>query len=164
MFQVIKVSKEVFILKFLLDPSPKNLRSTIDKDSRLLSSTQNKGPTPPSPKPLTTDLRKTPFNNTNERDSTDPIYGNVQVSQRNKKKEIRIEDEGDLIEHEILNLVEEEQQRDIPPALPVKKRAQTITTITTTKEDNHNNNLDVNIEPTTKLIHPGKNDYLFFEN
>jgi len=67
-----------------------------------------------------------------------------------KKQEIPMEDEGDLIEHEILNLVEQEQlkeqQRNTPPALPVKKR---------TAPTGQDNNFDVEIEPTTKLAHPG---------
>jgi len=142
---------------FLLDPSTRFVqptsRTTIDKDSR----GQNKGLTPPSPKSLTTDLNKSFVINTNEQDSpsdvNDPIYGNIQSLQRIKKQENIIENEGDLIEHDLLSLVEEEQQRDIPPALPTKRRAATINTLTTTQDTN---NLDVNIEPTVKLVHPGK--------
>ena len=61
-----------------------------------------------------------------------------------KNKEVPIEDEGDLIEHELLDLVEQEQ-RTIPPVIPTKKRmAPTV----------QEHNLDVDVEPTTKLIHP----------
>jgi len=102
-------------------------------------------------------LNKSFVINTNEQDSpsdvNDPIYGNIQSLQRIKKQENIIENEGDLIEHDLLSLVEEEQQRDIPPALPTKRRAATINTLTTTQDTN---NLDVNIEPTVKLVHPGK--------
>jgi hypothetical protein len=143
-------------LKFLLDPSPNPIRSTsrvaVDKDSRLL-------PTSSSPKTLTTDLPKSILNNTNERESssnvTDPIYSNIQVVQRPKKKVIPIEDEGDLIENDLLNLVEEEQQRDTPPALPMKNRSATIAGMTAT-HDSNTNALDVIIESSTKLVHPGK--------
>jgi hypothetical protein len=36
----------------------------------------------------------------------------------------------------------------------MKRRAATISAVTTIQE--HNNNLDVNIGPTMKLVHPGK--------
>jgi hypothetical protein len=62
-----------------------------------------------------------------------------------------MDDEGDLIEHEILNLVEQEQlkeqQRNTPPALPVKKK--------TTAPIVQDNNLDIELESATRLAHPG---------
>ncbi|CAF2605251.1 unnamed protein product [Rotaria sp. Silwood2] len=146
----------------IIDSSPKSIQSTNrlinDKDNRLLTTTiQNKGSIPISPKPGTSAWRKSLLVNTNEQESslilTDPIYGNVQISQQTAKKELSLEDEGDLIEHDLLDLVEQEkqkeQQRNTPPALPIKKR----TAISATIKDN---NLDVDIEPTMKLAHPGK--------
>jgi hypothetical protein len=106
---------------------------------------------------MATVLRKSLLVNTHEQES-DPIYGNVHVSQRTIAKELPIEDEGDLIEHDLLNLVEQEQQkeeqqqRNTPPALPIKQRT-VMTTAFTTVQDN---NFDVDIEPTLKLVHPGK--------
>lgn len=68
-----------------------------------------------------------------------------------------IDDEGDRIEHDLLNLVQEEEQKDIPPALPKKIRAATSAAILmTTTHDSSSNHLDVHIEPTAKLVHPGK--------
>ncbi|CAF0872120.1 unnamed protein product [Adineta steineri] len=147
------------------DPSPKSTRSLArninEKDNRLTTSTQNnKGPTPASPKPLASDWRKSLLVNTTDQEPMssiiDPIYGNVHVSQQIKTKELSIEDEGDLIEHDLLDLVEQEQQKeqqkDIPPALPAKKRTVTSTSITPVQD----NNFDVAIEPTVKLVHPGK--------
>lgn len=147
----------------ILDPSPKPLRSNPDKDSSLLSTTQTKGSKPASPKPLTPELRKSLINNANERDSlsiiTDPIYSNVQLSPAgNKQDDISNDNEGDLIEHDILSLVAEEQKRDSPPSLPVKKR--TVIPIPTIPDNNHNtSNLDIHIEPTPKLVHAGKNEF-----
>ncbi|CAF0976859.1 unnamed protein product [Rotaria sordida] len=143
----------------IIDSSPKSTQST----NRLLTTTiQNKGPIPISPKPETSAWRKSLLVNTHEQESTstltDPIYGNVQISQQTIKKELSLENEGDLIEHDLLDLVEQEkqkeqqqqqQQRNTPPALPIKKRA----TISITNKDN---NLDVDIEPSMKLVHPGK--------
>ncbi|CAF3341597.1 unnamed protein product [Rotaria sp. Silwood1] len=147
----------------IIDSSPKSIqlinRTTNDKDNRLLPTTiQNKGPISISPKPGTSAWRKSLLVNTHEQESTsiltDPIYGNVQISQQTAKKELSLEDEGDLIEHDLLDLVEQEKQKEqqqlnTPPALPIKKRATISTTI---KE----NNLDIDIEPTMKLAHPGK--------
>ena len=155
--------KTSFYFEFLSDPSPKPVRSTsratTDKDPRLL-------PIPSSPKPFTTDMSKSLLTNTDERESPsntpDPIYGNIQVLQRPKKNDISIEDEGDLIEHDLLNLVEAEQQRDSPPVLPIKKRAATIAAMLTAQDSK--NNLDVNIEPTVKLVHPGKPRKVFRQN
>ena len=146
--------KKADSIECLQDSPPKDSRSTVrttqDKDHPLLSSTQNKG-VPPS----TTNWRRSLLVNPNEQESnsnSDPIYGNVHVSQRIKKKELSIDDEADLIEHDLLNLVEQEQKKEeqnTPPALPIKKRA----AITATVQDNP---LDVEIEPTMKLVHPGK--------
>ncbi|CAF4355378.1 unnamed protein product, partial [Rotaria magnacalcarata] len=67
-------------------------------------------------------------------------------------RELSFENEGDLIEHDLLDLVEQEkqkeEQRNTPPALPIKTRTGSLTA---TKD---NNNLDFDIEPTTKLTHP----------
>jgi hypothetical protein len=143
-----------------LDPSPKMTRSTT-KENRLLTATQSKGPTPPAPlspkPPSAAGWRRSLLINSNEQESvpittTDPIYSNVSTSGRNKKNEIAVEDEGDLIEHDLLDLVEQEQQkeqqqqqRNIPPAIPAKKRMAPVV---------QENNLDVDVEPTTKLAHP----------
>ena len=142
---------------FLDESSSKLIRSTArtmnDRDHSIL---QNKGSIPTSPKSSATTWRKSFFNNTIEQDSnsslTDPIYGNVNVTKEILKKELSSEDEGNLIEHDLLDLVEKEQQKDIPPALPMKKRTATIIG----KDDN----LDVNIEPMMKLAHLG-NDEIF---
>lgn len=159
-------------VKFLLDPSSKPIGSTSrEKDYRLLPTTQNKGPIATLLKASTIDWRKSLISNINERESpstvTDEICGNTQVLQSIKQKEILSENEGDLIEHDLLNLVEEEEQRDSPPALPIKNRA--ITTIPMPTIKDSNNNLDVNIEPTIKLVHPGnsrqkKTTILYFES
>jgi hypothetical protein len=151
--------KNYITLNFISDSSPKVSRSTIrtthDKDHPLSSSTQNKGVPPSPPKPSTTNWRRSLLVNPNEQESNstiDPIYGNVHVSQRIKKKELSIDDEAGLIEHDLLNLVEQEQKKEeqnTPPALPIKKRAATTTTVP-------DNPLDVEIEPTMKLVHPGK--------
>ena len=133
------------------DQSPKPLRTpnraAADKDQRPTPTTQLKSSNPT-------------HSGANDGDSSssasDPIYGNVQLGHRMKKKEIPIEDEGDLIEHDLLSLVQEEQERDLPPALPIKKRSATINAIVATQENNTNQNLGVNIEPTTKLVHLGK--------
>ncbi len=154
--------QEIFVWKSSSDPSPKPLRSTgrttLDKDQRVTPTPQSKGPILASPKSLATDLHKPIFSGANDEESSsnvnDPIYGNVQGGQRTKKKETYSEDEGDSIEHDLLKLVQEEQQRDLPPELPMKRRAATTSEVTTIHE--HNNNLDVNIGPTMKLVHPGK--------
>ena len=77
--------------------------------------------------------------------SIERIYSNVSTVQQNESPIIN---EGDEIEHDLLSLVEEEEQKDkAPPPLPEKKRASVITNVTP---------VDLNIEPTTKLTHFGK--------
>lgn len=145
----------------ILDSTPQMTHSTTsainEKDNRLLTSIQNKGPAPISPKPTTGAWRKSFPSNTNEQESNttskDPIYGNVQILQANIKKDLSMEDEGDLIERDLLVLVEQEKQKEeqknTPPALPVKKR----TTVINVPKDT---NLDLDIESTTKLTHLSK--------
>ncbi|CAF1492183.1 unnamed protein product, partial [Adineta steineri] len=147
--------------EYLTEPTLKPTKS-IAKDDRLLAATQSKTITPPaptSPKPMTipgVGWRRSVLVNTNESESNsinaDPIYNNVPNANRLKKKEMSIEDEGDLIEHDLLDLVEQEQQKELqrnntPPPVPAKKR------MAPTAPDN---SLDIDIEPTTKLIHIGK--------
>ncbi len=111
----------------------------------------SKGPPSPKPPPAS---RRSVLVNTTEQDTIpinpDPIYNNVPNLNRVNKTEIPVEDEGDLIENEILGIVEQEQlkeqQRNTPPALPAKKRTAPIV---------QENNLDIEIEPVAKLVHPG---------
>lgn len=120
---------------------------------------------PISPKPTGSNWRKSAIVNPIEKETTqigdDPIYGNVTVAQPSLKKESSTEDEGDRIEHDLLDLVEQEkmkeQQKSSPPALPIKTRG--LVSTSAVKEPN----LDFDIEPTTKLVHPSKNrkKYLF---
>ena len=135
------------------------------KDNRLLNATQSKTPTPPAPTspkpPPASGWRRSLLVTPNEQESvpisTDPIYNNVPLANRTKKKETAFEDEGDLIEHDLLNIVEQEQQKDqqknTPPAIPAKKRIAPLV---------QENNLDMEIEPTTKLVHPGTCRTLIF--
>ncbi|CAF4474203.1 unnamed protein product, partial [Rotaria magnacalcarata] len=145
----------------IIDSSPQQIhsaaRTSNDKEHRLSTTIQNKGPAPISPKPTTPAWRKSLLVISNEQESNsiipDPIYGNVQTSPNTINRELSFENEGDLIEHDLLDLVEqekqkEEQQRNTPPALPIKTRTGSLTA---TKD---NNNLDFDIEPTTKLTHP----------
>ncbi|CAF1333578.1 unnamed protein product [Adineta steineri] len=147
--------------EYLTEPTLKPTKS-IAKDDRLLAATQSKtitSPAPTSPKPMTipgVGWRRSVLVNTNESESNsinaDPIYNNVPNANRLRKKEMSIEDEGDLIEHDLLDLVEQEQQKELqrnntPPPVPAKKR------MAPTAPDN---SLDIDIEPTTKLIHIGK--------
>lgn len=127
----------------LSDPSPKRLasssRSSLDKNQPTLpilpvSSNEEQLPSTPH----------------------DPIYGNVQTRQLILKQDSSIDDEGDLIEHDLLNLVHEEEEKDLPPALPIKRRALTSAAILTTTPDSSSNHLDVHIDPNAKLVHPGK--------
>ncbi|CAF3056472.1 unnamed protein product [Rotaria socialis] len=146
----------------IIDSSPQQIHSTArtsnDKEHRLSTTIQTKGPVPISPKPTTSAWRTSLLVISNEQESnsniSDPIYGNVQTSPNTINRELSFENEGDLIEHDLLDLVEQEkqkeEQRNAPPALPIKTRTGSLTT---TKD---NNNLDFDIEPTTKLTHPGK--------
>ena len=72
-------------------------------------------------------------------------------SNRMNKKEAPIDDEGDQIENEILDIVEQEelkeQHRNTPPTLPEKKRSAASTP---------DNNLNLEVDTTNKLVHPGK--------
>jgi hypothetical protein len=133
----------------------KSTKSTA-KDDRTLTAALSKGSTPPiptSPKPSSggVNWRRSVALNTSEQEPTS-TNNNAFIAARIKKKEISMDDEGDLIEHDLLNLVEQEQQKDLqrntPPAIPAKKR------IAPTVQEN---NLDV--EPTTKLIHPGNRNF-----
>ncbi|CAF0821938.1 unnamed protein product [Adineta ricciae] len=147
----------------LRDPSPKSNRAVArvpnEPEHRIPAAIQNnKGPVPTSPKPATPAWRKSMLVNTADPETmstvSETIYGNVHISQRLKTNESSIEDEGDLIEHDLLDIVKEEEQKeqmkDTPPALPVKKRT------ATTASNGQENNLDVDIESTPKLVHPGK--------
>ena len=136
-------------------------RAACEKDARLLTSGQAKVSAPSSPKPPTAGWRKSLLVAPSDQEPVptvaDAIYSNVQVTSRTKKKELSLEDEGDLIEHDLLDLVEQEQQkeqqqRNTPPALPVKKR--TITKLAACA--GLDTSLDINLETTTKLAHPGK--------
>ncbi|CAF0878863.1 unnamed protein product, partial [Didymodactylos carnosus] len=103
--------------------------------------------------------------------ATDPIYGNVinYGTKQNQQSGSTIDDDGGIIEHDLLALVAKEQEKDVtlkspekrkkqyesPPALPKKegisaKRAPVPTPITSTT------NLDVEIESTQKLAHTTK--------
>ncbi|CAF4713598.1 unnamed protein product, partial [Rotaria sp. Silwood1] len=137
------------------NPSPKTPRSS-SKDNRLLTSSSNKPPAPPSPKSSSTAERhRSLLLNTDEQESISPdpspVYKNFPILNRTRKQEIPLEDEADRIEHDLLDLVEEErrkdQQRNTPPMVPPKKR------LTLPAQDNH---LDIELEPTTKLVHLGK--------
>jgi len=142
----------------LTDPSPKAARSitrlTQELESRVLAANSKSNVIPSSPKPSVNLARQSQLINQTEIESnpisSDTIYSNVSVALRAKKKDLSIDDEADLIEHDLLDLVEQEQQKDeqktIPPALPAKIRAPT----------SDSTGLDFHIEPTTKLKHPGK--------
>lgn len=156
---------------FFIDPSPKSIRAAVrvsnESDHRILAPAQNNtGPVPTSPKPTIPAWRKSMLINTADPETvstvSETIYGNVHISQRLKTKEPSVEDEGDLIEHDLLDIVKEEEQKeqmkDTPPALPAKKRT------ATTSSNGQENNLDIAIEPTPKLVHPGmtiKLDFLW---
>jgi hypothetical protein len=144
-----------FFNKYInLDPSSKPPKSTT-KDDRLLPPTQNKVATPPAPTspkpppPPGVGWRRSLLVNTNEPESV-PANINVPIATRMKNKEPSIDDEGDRIEHDLLDIVEQEQQKELqkntPPAVPMKKR------VAPAAQDN---SLDVDIESRTKLVHPG---------
>ena len=124
---------------------------TLDSSSKLNRvlppATHTKGAVSPKPPPPAAGWRRTGLVNTIEQES-DPVYNNVN---RTNKKEVHTEDEGDLIEHEILDIVEQEelkeQHRNTPPSLPEKKRTTPIAQET---------NMDIEIDSTNKLVHPGK--------
>ncbi|CAF0852401.1 unnamed protein product [Adineta ricciae] len=142
----------------LTDPSPKPVKAML-KDDRLSGAAQNKGPTlpaPTSPKPPPPGIgwRRSVLVNTNESETAptaDAIYNNVPVATRLTKNDTPTEDEGDLIEHDLLDLVEQEQQKDLqkntPPAIPAKKRLAPVA---------QDNSLDIDVESSIKLVHPGK--------
>ena len=141
---------------FSAEPSPKfpgsSSRSTLDKDQRTLPNFNGKDSNPVLSRSNPNEINEEGFLfNTN-----DPIYGNVQARQRMTRQDSSLDDdddEGDLIEHDLLSLVQEEEQKEIPPALPVKRRAFTSAAVLTPHENN--NHLDINLEPTSKLVHPG---------
>ncbi len=89
--------------------------------------------------------------NTNEPPESVPANINVPIATRMKNKEPQIEDDGDRIEHDLLDIVEQEQQKErqknTPPAVPMKKRVAPPAA--------QDNSLDVDIESKTKLVHPG---------
>ena len=142
----------------IIDPSPKAARSitrlTQELESRVLAANSKSNVIPSSPKPSVNLARQSQLINQTEIESnpisSDTIYSNVSVALRAKKKDLSVDDEADLIEHDLLDLVEQEQQKDeqktIPPALPAKIRAPT----------SDSTGLDFHIEPTTKLKHPGQ--------
>ena len=128
------------------------------KDDRLLATTQNKGPplpapTSPKPPPPGIGWRRSVLVNTNESETAptaDAIYNNVPATTRLTKNDTATEDEGDLIKHDLLDLVEQEQQKDLqkntPPAIPAKKRLAPVA---------QDNSLDIDVESSIKLVHPG---------
>ena len=128
------------------------------KDDRLLATTQNKGPplpapTSPKPPPPGIGWRRSVLVNTNESETAptaDAIYNNVPAATRLTKNDTATEDEGDLIKHDLLDLVEQEQQKDLqkntPPAIPAKKRLAPVA---------QDNSLDIDVESSIKLVHPG---------
>ena len=151
-----------------LDLPTNGTRSTA-RENRLLTPAQNKGPAPVSPKPplpsTTANWRRSVIGVPNEHEPlstlADAVHNNIPGSQnRLRKKELVIEDEGDLIEHDLLDLVEQEQlkerqqqqqqhhhHRASPPPVPMKKR------VTSMMQESA---LDIPVEPMTKLVHPGR--------
>ncbi|CAF3836161.1 unnamed protein product [Rotaria sordida] len=141
--------------EYLADPPPKTPRST-SRDNRLLPSTSNKVPPPTSPKQSSASNRhRSVLNSTNESEpistNTNPIYNNFSNLNRTSKQDISLEDEANRIEHDLLDIVEQERQKDqqknIPPNIPAKKR------LTSSAQDDP---LDIDLEPTTRLVHLGK--------
>jgi hypothetical protein len=149
-----------------LDPSPKTARSiarTInEKDNRLINSMSNKLHSTSSPKLSIPAWRQSMLLNTTDEETiptrNDTIYSNVQISRRIQKKDSPIDDEGDLIEHDLLDLVEQEQQKQDeeqqqerynPPILPAKMR--TSTTINQSDQI-----LNIEVESLTRLVHMGE--------
>jgi hypothetical protein len=129
-------------------------------NNRALTTTLSKGPVSPKPPPPAAGWRRSVLVNTTEQESvpinSDPIYNNVANANRTNKKEKPLEDEGDQIEHEILNIVEQEelkeQHRNTPPTLPEKKRTTPMV---------QENNIDIELDATNKLVHPGIERHIF---
>jgi hypothetical protein len=154
----------ISLLLTCLDRLPKASES-VTREPRLLTTAMTKGPAPLSPKPSITTRRKSPLKSANEDESistpVDTVYNNFRRIGGSKKDQTTLDDddddEGDLIEHDLLNLVEQEQKKDqqrtrtttTTPALPAKHRV--IPAVP-------DNSLEIDIEPITKLIHPGSDD------
>lgn len=149
----------LFIHRSLIDPSPKTARSisrfTQELESRVLATNSKSLANSSSLSQTRQFLLNNPTENETIPNSSDTIYSNVAVSLRPKKKDFSIDDEADLIEHDLLDLVEQEQQKDEqihhPPALPAKLRPP-ISDSTW---------FDIPIEPTMKLNHPSTTCSLF---
>lgn len=123
-----------------LEPSP--------RPNRLVPNAASKAPTSPKPPPPPASYRRSVLVNSAEQE---PALINSD-SHRNYRREVPMEDEGDQIEHEILDIVEQEelkeQHRNTPPAVPEKKRPVFGGT--------PDNNLNLEVDSTNKLVHPGK--------
>ena len=105
-----------------LNVSPKPSRSVLKPGVNKLSPS----PRPPAPPPV--GWRRSALNPTIDHESD---------VNSTAKKDVFEEDEGDLIAHEILDIVEQEQLKD--------------------QQKNHEeHNLDINIDQTNKLNHLGK--------
>lgn len=105
--------------------SPKATRSALKTNPSKLA-------TSPRPPPPPVGWRRSVLLNSNEQESD---------GSSPNKKELHLEDEGDLIEHEILDIVEQEQLKD--QQKPSSR----------TGNEHH---LDLDVEQTNKLSHLGK--------
>lgn len=87
---------------------------------------------------------------------SESVYSNVPVISGSKKSETPTEDDGESIANDLLDIVQQEEKRDqqqqqrtaaVPPPIPAKLRS-----VSSTQEPS----LDIEVEPSTKLIHPAK--------
>ena len=149
-----------------LERSPKATRAPVKEPPRFLTATQSRAPAPTSPKPPApvgaSGWRRSVLMAGNEQDAfttpTDPENSNMHVIPSTKKNGTPVDDEGALIAHDLLDLVKQEEEKDqhyqhqqqhhraAPPAIPLRKRA------TSGAQDG---NLDIEVETTTRLAHPG---------
>lgn len=148
-----------------LERSPKATRAPVKEPPRLLTATQSRAPASTSPKPPvpvgSSGWRRSVMMAGNEQDAfttpTDPENSNVHVAPSTKKNGTSVEDEGALIAYDLLDLVKQEEEKDqqyqhqhhnraAPPAIPLRKRG---------ASGAQDGNLDIEVETTTRLAHPG---------
>lgn len=126
----------------LEERSPKPPRGPT-KETRLLSSNPSKTTAPTSPKPPVANWRRSTLEVDVPLKPLESVYSNAPFVSGSKTNEVSspVEDDGDSIANDLLNIVQQEEKKD-------RQRSGSAT-----QEQHH---LDIEVETTAKLVHPGK--------
>lgn len=138
-FFTIRIISKHFLFE---ERSPKPPRA-LAKETRLLSSNPSKTTASTSPKPPVDSWRRSTLEVDVPLKPLESVYTNAPSVGGSKTNEISspVEDDGESIVKDLLNIVQQEEKKD-------RQRSGSAT------QEQHN--LDVDVETTAKLVHPGK--------